>query len=326
MPTLLARALWWVVLEYLGKTMEELTDADLDEFEEKGQRLSLPVPSKSGAESRGGKGSLIQEEMSATLSTSNVQTLFQPMAFKYHQGAKAGSVGAEEEVSPTLTADYHQPAVCIQGTIANGKRMGQNGLGASDDGSCYTLDTMDVHAVAYAQNQRYEVREEGGTGDLVGALPANPSGKQLQFVAYEQPVCMADDNAKAAIDENVCGTLKVGGGESVRCLPSNGEDFVGTLCASDWKGVGNQRVGEGKVIAMAYEHRDPPEYIVRRLTPTERERLQGFPDGWTDIEFKGKPASDTARYKALGNSMAVPVMRWIGERIQEYDDLRSDAE
>lgn len=47
------------------------------------------------------------------------------------------------------------------------------------------------------------------------------------------------------------------------------------------------------------------------------ERLQGFPDGWTEIEFKGKPASDAARYKALGNSMAVPVMRWIGERVQE---------
>lgn len=54
---------------------------------------------------------------------------------------------------------------------------------------------------------------------------------------------------------------------------------------------------------------------VRRLTPLECERLQGFPDGWTDIPG----ASDTARYKALGNSMAVPVMRWIGERIERID-------
>ena len=53
--------------------------------------------------------------------------------------------------------------------------------------------------------------------------------------------------------------------------------------------------------------------IVRRLTPTECERLQGFPDGYTDIPG----ASDSARYKALGNSMAVPVMRWIGERIDK---------
>lgn len=59
----------------------------------------------------------------------------------------------------------------------------------------------------------------------------------------------------------------------------------------------------------------PQEAIVRRLMPVEFERLQGFPDGYTDVEFRGKPASDTARYKALGNSMAVPCMRWIGERI-----------
>jgi site-specific DNA-cytosine methylase len=51
---------------------------------------------------------------------------------------------------------------------------------------------------------------------------------------------------------------------------------------------------------------------VRRLTPTECERLQGFPDGYTNIK-EGCP--DGPRYKALGNSMAVPVMRWIGERI-----------
>ena len=56
---------------------------------------------------------------------------------------------------------------------------------------------------------------------------------------------------------------------------------------------------------------------VRRLTPTECERLQGFPDGWTDIPYRGKPAADGPRYKALGNSMAVPVMRWIGQRIKD---------
>lgn len=54
---------------------------------------------------------------------------------------------------------------------------------------------------------------------------------------------------------------------------------------------------------------------VRRLTPKEAERLQGFPDGWTDIPYRGKPAADGARYKALGNSMAVPCMAYLGERI-----------
>jgi DNA (cytosine-5)-methyltransferase 1 len=61
---------------------------------------------------------------------------------------------------------------------------------------------------------------------------------------------------------------------------------------------------------------------VRRLTPTECERLQGFPDGYTDIPWRGNTnAPDGPRYKALGNSMAVPVMGWIGERISTVDKL-----
>jgi len=63
-----------------------------------------------------------------------------------------------------------------------------------------------------------------------------------------------------------------------------------------------------------------PAMQVRRLTPVECERLQGFPDGYTNIPWRKKPeAPDGPRYKALGNSMAVPCMRWIGERIAEVD-------
>jgi DNA (cytosine-5)-methyltransferase 1 len=57
------------------------------------------------------------------------------------------------------------------------------------------------------------------------------------------------------------------------------------------------------------------DWAVRRLTPTECERLQGAPDDWTNITRKGKPIADGPRYKMIGNSMAVPVMRWIGQRI-----------
>tara|TARA_R110000824_G_scaffold202049_1_gene386214 strand:- start:334 stop:708 length:375 start_codon:yes stop_codon:yes gene_type:complete len=62
---------------------------------------------------------------------------------------------------------------------------------------------------------------------------------------------------------------------------------------------------------------------VRRLTPRECERLQGFPDDYTMIPYRGKPADkcpDGPRYKALGNSWAVPVVRWIGQRIMEVDN------
>jgi DNA (cytosine-5)-methyltransferase 1 len=63
---------------------------------------------------------------------------------------------------------------------------------------------------------------------------------------------------------------------------------------------------------------------VRRLTPRECERLQGFPDDYTLVEYRGKPAADGPRYKALGNSMARPVMRWIGERIAAVDAILRD--
>lgn len=301
------------------------------------------------------------------------------LGFRYHQGSKARGIGAEE-VNPTLMTDSHAPAVCVQGTIANGKRMGQNGLGASE-GACYTLDTMDVHGVCYAQNQRYEVRQSGD-GTTCGAIPARQSGKQFDFVCLpatqygegmagtllgrndgspcdnkgpnvvcvastqsnaersddcspcltshlaKDPsvVCMADDNAHAAVDEDVCGTLKVGGG-SLCCLPASGESYIGALCARDFKGVGSQFVKEGKVIAMSDENapwfegepRPDFEYHLRRLTPTECMRLQGFPDGWCDIDFRGRPATDTPKYKAAGNSMTVNVMRWIGLRIEEVE-------
>jgi len=64
------------------------------------------------------------------------------------------------------------------------------------------------------------------------------------------------------------------------------------------------------------------QHSVRRLTPMECERLQGFPDNYTRIPYKGKPAEDCPdgpRYKALGNSMATPCMKWIGERIANVD-------
>ena len=58
-----------------------------------------------------------------------------------------------------------------------------------------------------------------------------------------------------------------------------------------------------------------PEGRVRRLTPLECERLQGLPDNWTAVQYRGKPATDVPRYKAIGNGIAMPVLRWIGEQI-----------
>lgn len=75
--------------------------------------------------------------------------------------------------------------------------------------------------------------------------------------------------------------------------------------------------------------RRPAEYVVRRLTPMECERLQGMPDNHTRVPYGGKPAEecpDGPRYKAIGNSMAVPCMAWIGRRLQEVDELLGDGD
>ena len=75
-------------------------------------------------------------------------------------------------------------------------------------------------------------------------------------------------------------------------------------------------------MAVAVDTDFMQQMAVRRLTPVECERLQGFPDNYTGIQPKGKATPDGPRYKALGNSMAVPVMAWIGKRIQEVEQMQ----
>lgn len=132
-------------------------------------------------------------------------------------------------------------------------------------------------------------------------------------------ICMADDNANAAIDEDLSGTLKVGGVPPIACCAVDvrnmrlGNDVSGTLQAKSSGGYSLNYLNPVLVEIGS-------NYAIRRLMPLECERLQGFPDGWTAVKCNGKLASDSVRYKALGNSMAVPVMRWIGERIGELTD------
>jgi hypothetical protein len=89
------------------------------------------------------------------------------------------------------------------------------------------------------------------------------------------------------------------------------------------QGVGVGEDGEpSHTLSTACVHGVATSMAVRRLTPTECERLQGFPDGWTNVPWRKKDESpDGPRYKALGNSMAVNVMRWIGDRIAEVDAI-----
>jgi site-specific DNA-cytosine methylase len=82
---------------------------------------------------------------------------------------------------------------------------------------------------------------------------------------------------------------------------------------------------------MASDYKQPPiandtVKTVRRLTPTECERLQGLPDGYTAIEFQGKPAADAKRYKALGNGMAQPNADYVIRRIVEVNNGKHEEE
>jgi len=80
-------------------------------------------------------------------------------------------------------------------------------------------------------------------------------------------------------------------------------------------------------LTKGHSHGVATASAVRRLTPVECERLQGFPDNYTAIPWRKKAADecpDGPRYKALGNSMAVPVMRWIGERIALVDAIKAE--
>ena len=99
-------------------------------------------------------------------------------------------------------------------------------------------------------------------------------------------------------------------------LDFESETFIAHTLRGEGFGAGEDGTGRGTpLVPVACS-------TVRRLTPRECERLQGFPDDYTDVPYRNKPAADGPRYKALGNSMAVPVMAWIGRRIAMAETLQ----
>ena len=105
------------------------------------------------------------------------------------------------------------------------------------------------------------------------------------------------------------------GNTNVVCIHGN---TIGRQLHNGGNGTGAIQDGTSYTLTATDRHAVSDGLQVRRLTPVECERLQGFPAGHTQIPWRGKPATecpDSLRYKAIGNSMAVPVMRWIGERV-----------
>jgi DNA (cytosine-5)-methyltransferase 1 len=143
-------------------------------------------------------------------------------------------------------------------------------------------DTRATTVVAFTQNSRDEVRQIDGDGQIAGALAAEAGMHQTNYLAFAN---RTRDGVK---------------------VPEVMKDGV-TPALTNPGDAG--RADAVNVLTAAMQ--------VRRLTPTECCRLQGFPDDHCDIVYRKKPAADGPKYRALGNSMAVPCMAWLGWRIHK---------
>jgi DNA (cytosine-5)-methyltransferase 1 len=159
----------------------------------------------------------------------------------------------------------------------------------------------------------YDMRGNGGDG-TVPTITGDHAGRPTDYT----PIVMAHGQANAEISEGNAPTLNCNHEAPILALAGN---TIGREPENGGNGCGYQE-DLSYTLTKTDEHGVMQGSTVRRLTPVECERLQGFPDNWTRIPWRGATAEncpDGPRYKACGNSMAVPVMRWIGERISKYE-------
>ena len=240
------------------------------------------------------------------------------------------------------------PIALAENTIGRKPENGGNHDGFTEGGPMYTLNATGVHGVAQpiayaldslASNSMKSANPASGCNevDVSKALDTSrgldPSCNQ-GGMAVAQPIPLDMMNIRGRPSDD---------GRAKRIGRGYGEvgDPMFTITKANHHAVAQPIVlmdQGGSVMNVEYDisgtlrrethgHEptvvQPPAMQVRRLTPVECERLQGFPDNYTDIKAKGKPTPDGPRYKALGNSMAVPVMAWIGKRIQEVEAINA---
>ena len=225
------------------------------------------------------------------------------------------------------------------------------------DGTAYCMDSRgQPQAIAFAQNSRNELRLEGGDGSRTGALTSG-GGKPgqgvpmiVQPIAFhptQDPISSEDGTTHAMGTGSLQGSATVAIAFSCKDHGNDAQnDIAPTMRAMNHS---NSHANDGGQLAVAIALRgreggataemgdevgnalrassgggDKSHVLtamqVRRLTPAECARHQGFPDNWTQIPWRGKPASecpDGPQYKAYGNSWAVPVARWVGKRIDD---------
>ena len=257
--------------------------------------------------------------------------------------------GTAYTVDTHATQGVAQPTYAIQGSmIGRNDNAGPQGDGINEE-VCFTQNCVDRHAVAQPMpiNTMVALRHEalgertgfgiGDAGDPAYTLTKGHSH------AVAQPIILMDQGGSVMnVEHDMVGTLRreTHGHEPVVAvrMVAFGKYFddgtASAMKARDYKDATDlvaQPIGfdsynhavtgdVSKTLDVGQDYHHVPNLLqamqVRRLTPVECERLQGFPDNYTNIPWRKKPeAPDGPRYKALGNSWAVPVVRWIGERI-----------
>ena len=244
--------------------------------------------------------------------------------FSAGAGASAGTIGYQEGVSPTLkgspSGNCMPSILCINdqgGQIMECSENVTGTLRAQEHGH-QPLVLRPTGPKVY-ENHGIDGRYTG-PHDVAPTMSARygTGGNNIPLVQQEEVICIAGN----AIDRqpqnggngfgwqrDISYTLTA---TDKHAVIKPYQETVGALCRGDEKGIGNQYVSQDKcIIAGEITEEYSATNLVRRLTPLECERLQGYPDGWTDVPG----ASDSARYKALGNSVAIPCVEYLMQRV-----------
>ena len=307
---------------------------------------------RSGCEG-GGKGALVQTEKSATLSTLQDQTLFvaePPRAYSFDSLAsnsmKSGNPHSgcrEVEIAKTLDTSPPDPAK-NQGGIAILDALPfdttqitspQNGSKPHFGDPCHPLAATAHPPAAVCLNYINPVAEPliydaRGNGD--GITSPTMTGDHNSRVTDYTAITQGDTVAGALLARDYKGPGRADSLGRVIAQPVGADLYNGTL-TGDKAATLTTATGQGGANTGPSVIEKIIRWIVRRLTPTECERLQGYPDGWTDlgewVDSRGKTHkdADTPRYKALGNSIALPqwyyVLGGISDRLPDNATLGS---
>lgn len=212
-----------------------------------------------------------------------------------------------------------------------------NGAGIAREGDpMFTLDTTGAHAIAHTLRGEGFDASEDGTGRGIPLVMATGQASAMSAPTidmaptlscnHEAPILMRMREGKEGggkgplVSEDQSLTLATGN-DQVLAVPLQEVN----VSRANLKGTGTGIGEDGDpmfTLQSAQPHGIATAMQVRRLTPVECCRLQGFPDDYLDITYRGKPAADGNKYKALGNSWAVPVVRWIGKQIDQVRNAR----